>query len=552
MAPPFSSPRSPLIWFLGPLLVGLTLAPRLPDWPLVYLFCALAAILVACWLALNPRAMLWPGQNILWGTSLLLGLTFAFISYSHWRIPPENPFHPDTPARSLTLTIQVERLFQSSHPQRVNGLARIVEAPHFLPDLVGQKIHFSAFLPEEFAATAITRTTRLKATGLWQPLQVSPEDSFAQYLSTQGVTSRWNRLRNLEVVRSAHPPFAQAREAREWVRKHLNLGAREPHRYSRVLVAMLLGERIELEIDQYEAFLRTGTLHLFAISGLHIGIIGATLLCFLRILRLPRGPEIVIGLSVLLFYVEITGSPPSAVRAFLMVSFFWLARFFRQGGNPFASLANSAVLVLLWQPSQLFSAGFQLSYTVVATLLLLGVPLIDIGRKVLPFQRDARRGDKRRIRFLMLYLMGLFFISFSATLGSAVLTVHYFGHFSPGAVFLNMILVPLAGLVLVSGMVSLGFGLVQLTSLSILANHAAWTIIAIMEETVFRFLHIPWLFYRAEYRYAEAVILGWLLLAISLTLIHLRVNDSRRYLLLALPIVGLGIFFSLSLRLEIP
>lgn len=550
MGPTLSSPRSPLLWFLAPLLTGYTLASFLPSLPFLYLPLALA---LAGWGTYHVLRHPVPGtfpKSLPWAVPLLTALLLTAVAYHHLRLPPEPPFARDAAPRALPLTIEVERLFQSADPRRANGLARIREAPEIVSHLEGQRIHFSLWLPGDMPATALTRSTRLRAQGLWQPVRPDPDDSFAQYLLRQGADSQWIRLHSAEIVRAPRSPYREARWAREWIRQTLLAGTAEPHRYSRVAVAMLLGERIQLEPEQYTAFLRTGTLHLFAISGLHIGIIAVSLLCFLRLLRLPRWPEIIIGLGTVLFYVEITGSPPSAVRAFLMVAFFWMARLFRQGGNPLASLANSAVVVLLWQPAQLWSAGFQLSYTVVATLLLLGVPLLELGRRWYRLPRDAPRGHSPWARRFLLAVLALFCVSLSATFGSAVLTVHYFGHFSPGAVGLNMILVPLAGLVLVSGMLSIGWAIVGLTPLSILCNHAAWTVIAVMEETVLRFLAVPGLFYAASYRSTLAVILGWLLLAGSLTLVHQRLLSRWGPVALALPFALLTLFFLVMLQLQ--
>src|SRR5690606_40928374 len=113
-------------------------------------------------------------------------------------------------------------------------------------------------------------------------------------------------------------------------------------------------------------------MHLFAISGLHIGVIAAGIHAFLSLLRVPRLPKLVTGLTLLWLYVQITGGTPSAVRAFSMVALFQLTLQLRLPGNPVSAVATAALLVLMVDPLQLFSASFQMSYGIVASLLLYG------------------------------------------------------------------------------------------------------------------------------------------------------------------------------------
>ena len=83
--------------------------------------------------------------------------------------------------------------------------------------------------------------------------------------------------------------------------------------------------------------MHSGTMHLFAISGLHIGVIAVGLQAVLALLRLPRWVQFVLGVAALWLFVDITGASPSAVRAFVMVIFLQAAFLLRRPGNPLAS-----------------------------------------------------------------------------------------------------------------------------------------------------------------------------------------------------------------------
>ena len=94
-------------------------------------------------------------------------------------------------------------------------------------------------------------------------------------------------------------------------------------------LGMLLGEKAVLSADQQNAYMRSGTFHVFSISGLHVGVIALALAFVRKGLRVPQrwsaGPE----LLVLWMYVQVTGASSPAMRAYLMVAAFTLSRSFR-------------------------------------------------------------------------------------------------------------------------------------------------------------------------------------------------------------------------------
>ncbi|HQU09687.1 MAG TPA: ComEC/Rec2 family competence protein, partial [Opitutales bacterium] len=127
--------------------------------------------------------------------------------------------------------------------------------------------------------------------------------------------------------------------------------------------------------EQKNAFKLSGTLHLFEISGLHIAVIAAFLFGCLKRLLMPELLRVLIGLLIVALYVIVTGGAPSAWRAFWMVALFWGCIAVQRQSTPFALLVASAMGVLVWNPLLLWNIGFQLSYMVVAGILLYGLPL---------------------------------------------------------------------------------------------------------------------------------------------------------------------------------
>ncbi len=363
----------------------------------------------------------------------------------------------------------------------------------------GDRIYFR-FSNKE-AADRFYVGQKLRCTGLLKPVRENSDASrgFANYLRSISVYHRFERNGSIEWI--GHPPKAQVfyQEMNTRFQKSLGLGAPLETKLEGIYQAMLLGRKNKLSSEQKEAFRSTGTMHFFAISGLHIGVIALTLAQALRLMRLPVWLAPWIGLSALFLYVQITGAAPSAVRAFLMTGFYWMAFSSRRQSSPFAALIGSAVFVLCVLPEQLWSLGFQLSYSVVASILLLGLPfnqhLTSAFRPYKWLPQESWNWRHKCINQCISKLCLLFSISLSAWLASAPFSAAYFGNVSPGAIILNMLLVNLASLVIIGGVLSISLSLLQCDAFAALINHAAWLNITLMEVLIDDFREIPGAFY---------------------------------------------------------
>lgn len=151
-----------------------------------------------------------------------------------------------------------------------------------------------------------------------------------------------------------------------------------PDRERALAKAVLLGLRDELEPEQNQAFIRSGTIHTLAVSGSHVGIIYIAVLWALSFMgkglrsRLVRG---VLILAALWLYAGLTGYSPSVLRATLMFSLFTIAESTRWRSSSLNSLACAAALLLLWDPSLLVQLGFQLSFLAVLGIIAFYRPL---------------------------------------------------------------------------------------------------------------------------------------------------------------------------------
>ena len=117
--------------------------------------------------------------------------------------------------------------------------------------------------------------------------------------------------------------------------------------------------------------MQSGTMHIFAISGLHIALIAGILVSLLRVLQIPRGICGWIVIPLIWAYTAATGWQASAIRSTIMMTIVIGGWALERPGDLLNSLAASALIILLWQPQQLFQASFQLSFFVVLSLALL-------------------------------------------------------------------------------------------------------------------------------------------------------------------------------------
>jgi ComEC/Rec2-related protein len=138
----------------------------------------------------------------------------------------------------------------------------------------------------------------------------------------------------------------------------------------RVLLAMTLGCRRSLDAETRRRFLRSGAIHIFAVSGLHVGIIAALMLFCLRAVRIPVRMRWLSLPVVLALYVFITGAAPSAVRAWLMLTLWSLSRAAAKATVPLNTVAVAALVLVALNPFSLAQPGFQFSFTIVTVLVL--------------------------------------------------------------------------------------------------------------------------------------------------------------------------------------
>lgn len=246
--------------------------------------------------------------------------------------------------------------------------------------------------------------------------------------------------------------------------------------------ALLLGERGGMSGRLYELFSHSGLLHLIAISGLHVGVMAAILVCVFRIAGLSR-PYWIYGLApALMLYTLATGLRPSAVRACVMALCFWAAPAFKRRPDGMNAMAFAAVVILLYNPRQIVEPGFQFSFLIVFALLISAPTLARYRPRVVPDDPWGGPDPPAYLRVLdglvgAVYDVGA--VSLTAWLVSAPLTAYYSNLLAPVSLAGNLLAVPLALVIVLTGCLSLSFGS-SFVLLAEIFNHAARVFITLL------------------------------------------------------------------------
>ncbi len=222
-----------------------------------------------------------------------------------------------------------------------------------------------------------------------------------------------------------------------------------------IIKALLLGERGEISPELNHAFARCGVIHALAISGLHIGYIAIIFFVLFSLLRFNYMARIIAVLISVFFYDLLIGFEPPIVRASLMLAIFLLGRLFQRPTDILNVISTAAIIILLINPAELFQASFQLSFAAILSIVYL-YGRLKIMFDNLPFFAKFTRSK------LGEYIGTLFIVSLAAQLGTLPITAYYFGRIPLAAFMLNLLVIPLVGIIIALGFAILIFSLVSM------------------------------------------------------------------------------------------
>ena len=155
-----------------------------------------------------------------------------------------------------------------------------------------------------------------------------------------------------------------------------------------MLNAMLFGDRTRLTHALRLGFERTGSFHLFVVSGMHVALLAGALFWLTRRLHVREWVATAITLTLTTAYALLTGFGIPVQRALLMTTVFLLARLLFRDRNPLNALGAAALAVLIASPRALFEASFQMTFLAIVAIAGIAIPLGQ--RSFLPYAHAAR------------------------------------------------------------------------------------------------------------------------------------------------------------------
>lgn len=282
---------------------------------------------------------------------------------------------------------------------------------------------------------------------------------------------------------------------REWVARAITWGLEPNSTSAQILQAMFLGERKAATYETRESFRLSGAMHIFAVSGLHVGIFATVIWLLLNLLGVSRRWAILVIIVSVLFYAWITGLSPSAVRAAIMATIYLGGFWLRRAPRLLNSLGAAALVILFVDPRQLFNVGFQLSFVVLMAIALIGPPLREwmwrplqpdpfIPTSLISKQRWMWIGSGRRV-------VDIFCVSIAAWIGSLPLVLYYFGLVTPVALVANFVLVPLTWMIICLATISLAVFSIRLAFLAGFLNMLNSSLIGYLHQGALFFSSLP-------------------------------------------------------------
>ena len=205
--------------------------------------------------------------------------------------------------------------------------------------------------------------------------------------------------------------------------------------------AVVLGDKRDLGVLRAELN-KAGLSHILAVSGLHVGILSVALFLVLKMLIRNRNLSRILLISLLVIYGEICAWSPSVSRSVIMLSLYLMAKMMQRKPNANNILAISLFIILSIQPHQIFSAGFQMSFTAVFVLLNIipKIKFIKTNKEDIAILSSG----KKILNTILILVLSSFFLSIFL----APITLYHFNSFNINGIVGNIIGIPVISLLL--------------------------------------------------------------------------------------------------------
>ncbi|MEK7449090.1 MAG: ComEC/Rec2 family competence protein, partial [Planctomycetota bacterium] len=347
--------------------------------------------------------------------------------------------------QSASFLLQTEQLAAQNISTTVCGLLKVNTYNNFIPDVTyGDKVELLG--------------------RIYSPAEPTNPGQFdyRRYLQQQGIHKilSLGKPEDIKIIKKESGNFILAAifKSRKYLSGQFNQSFNRPE-HSAFLNALVLGIRETMPEELENKFIRTGTVHILAVSGLNVAIVISVFLFTLWLFGIRGRAKSIVLILVIIFYAGLTGFNIPVVRASVMALTFVGAELFKRKSNMLNNLALAALVILLWNPNDVFNTGFQLSFLAVLAIVIFTGPF----RRIFPEENQALMSLvpqnlwEKYWRWLKLYGYNAFAVSGAAWFGVAPLVLLYFNIITPITLLANVLVAPLIFLIFSAGLFILPF-----------------------------------------------------------------------------------------------
>jgi competence protein ComEC len=383
---------------------------------------------------------------------------------------------PDVRATHVNLRIRPQRVVASGSETRFVNRSPLQSSPLQSSPLQSSPL----LLIRADKSTTWRYGEAIRAFGIIDAPFISAEFDYRAYLARKGIATWMPRPDRVEAVEPnrGNPFWANLYALKDALRRASQRIMPSPE--SALLNGILIGDDNEIPPHVQEAFRRTGTSHIVAISGFNVSIVIALVVPMLsRLLNKRRAALVAIPAIVL--YVLLVGASASVVRAGVMAILALIGQLLWRRGFTLNTLCAAAFIMLLIDPQTLFDAGFQLSFAATLGLVLYSDKLESALHRSL-----ANTLRSERMQKLVGALSGLILVTLAAQITTLPLLLNYFNQLSLVTLPANVLVLPLQPPAMILGAAASVFGAIthSLPALQPLASVLAWPAYAFLTLTL--------------------------------------------------------------------
>ena len=427
-------PKAPLLKYLLGFSAGIILAEQLTSNILTWIGLGIVGVIIIVFRQKQWTGLLVPFIFVGLGWSYSTGLDFL----------EKQDHYSAITANKLVLRIDEE---PGNRKSSIRFVAEVIEVgtDSFRSQCQGKILVY--LQGENEQNLKIGDTLRVKGQAIEIPQRRNPEAfNYKEYLDKKNIY-KVLYLKDKDVLSHDNGGFSISRFSTDLRDKlyQIILGPKEGSHEAGIIKALLFGKRDALSQETISAFSGSGSMHILAVSGLHVGIVYLLIQSLLWLIPgriLPKSFKVAISLFLLWSFALVTGLKAPVNRAVLMLTLFEFGKLIGRKGNGLNLLAAAALVILLIDPNQIYDLGFQLSFSAVLSILLFYQPinlLIKTKNKILQ------------------WIWSLTAVAIAAQIGTIGISLFHFHQF-PMLFFLsNIALIPIAYLMIALGMLCLIF-----------------------------------------------------------------------------------------------